>query len=128
MSKILFIEDEIALQTTLTTVLKEKGYEVGNAHDGEAGLKMAQEIKPDLILLDLILPKIDGFTVYFFNFFPAQLNRFKSPGHELITTTFQRLSNIIACRAAVSRVDLITGIACGVMTGRQVDRHGGVKC
>jgi len=43
--------------------LKEKGYEVGNAHDGEAGLKMAQDIKPDLILLDLILPKIDGFTV-----------------------------------------------------------------
>ena len=63
MSKILFIEDEISLQTTLGGALKEAGFEIENAYDGEAGLKAAQTSKPDLILLDLILPKMDGFQV-----------------------------------------------------------------
>ena len=63
MSKILFIEDEISLQTTLGGALKEVGFEIENAYDGEAGLKAAQTSKPDLILLDLILPKMDGFQV-----------------------------------------------------------------
>lgn len=63
MSKILFIEDEISLQTTLGGALKEAGFEIENAYDGETGLKTAQTSKPDLILLDLILPKKDGFQV-----------------------------------------------------------------
>lgn len=63
MSKILFIEDEISLQTTLGGALKEAGFEIENAYDGETGLKIAQTSKPDLILLDLILPKMDGFQV-----------------------------------------------------------------
>ena len=63
MSKILFIEDEISLQATLGGALKEAGFEIENAYDGEAGLKAAQTSKPDLILLDLILPKMDGFQV-----------------------------------------------------------------
>ena len=63
MSKILFIEDEISLQTTLGGALKEVGFEIENAYDGETGLKAAQILKPDLILLDLILPKMDGFQV-----------------------------------------------------------------
>ena len=63
MSKILFIEDEISLQTTLGGALKEAGFEIENAYDGETGLKTAQTSKPDLILLDLILPKMDGFQV-----------------------------------------------------------------
>ena len=50
MSKILFIEDEISLQTTLGGALKEAGFEIENAYDGEAGLKAAQTSKPDLIL------------------------------------------------------------------------------
>ena len=63
MSKILFIEDEISLQTTLGGALKEAGFDIVNAYDGETGLKTAQTSKPDLILLDLILPKMDGFQV-----------------------------------------------------------------
>lgn len=63
MSKILFIEDEVSLQTTLGGALKEAGFEIENAYDGETGLKTAQTSKPDLILLDLILPKMDGFHV-----------------------------------------------------------------
>ncbi len=63
MKKILFIEDESALQKTLGDTLKKKGYDVIGALDGESGLRMAKLKKPDLILLDLILPKMDGFEV-----------------------------------------------------------------
>jgi DNA-binding response OmpR family regulator len=63
MKKILFVEDETALQKAFGTILKEKGYEVISAFDGETGLKVAKEARPDLILLDLILPKIHGFEV-----------------------------------------------------------------
>lgn len=61
--KILFIEDEMRLQEALATKFRGEGYEVFSAMDGESGLKMAEEQKPDLILLDLILPKKDGFKV-----------------------------------------------------------------
>ncbi|KKQ32346.1 MAG: Two component transcriptional regulator, winged helix family [Candidatus Nomurabacteria bacterium GW2011_GWA1_37_20] len=61
--KILFIEDEARLQEAMAAKLKSDGYEVLSAFDGETGIKMAQEHKPDLILLDLILPKKDGFEV-----------------------------------------------------------------
>ena len=60
---ILFIEDEQALQDSMAEMLKSEGYEMLAALDGEAGLKVAQDKHPDLILLDLILPKKDGFKV-----------------------------------------------------------------
>ena len=63
MKKILFIEDESALQKTFGDTLKNKGYEVIGALDGESGLRSAKGERPDLILLDLILPKMDGFEV-----------------------------------------------------------------
>ena len=61
--KILFVEDESALQKIFGDVLKQEGYTVISALDGEAGLKTAKTEKPDLILLDLILPKMHGFEV-----------------------------------------------------------------
>ena len=61
--KILFIEDESALQMTLGNMLTKQGYEVLKAMDGKIGLELAEEKHPDLILLDLILPKMDGFGV-----------------------------------------------------------------
>lgn len=60
---ILFIEDESALQKTFGDILSKEGYEMISALDGEIGLRMAKTKKPDLILLDLILPKLDGFEV-----------------------------------------------------------------
>ncbi len=63
MKTILFIEDESALQKTVGEILKQEGYEVIPALDGEVGLKLAQRKTPDLILLDLVLPKIHGFEV-----------------------------------------------------------------
>jgi len=63
MKKILFIEDEQAIQTTFKDVLGNKEYEVISAFDGEEGLKLIKEKKPDLILLDLILPRKGGIEV-----------------------------------------------------------------
>jgi len=60
---ILLIEDEAALQKTIGEVLQKEGYNMLSAMDGEEGIKIAREKKPDLILLDLILPKKDGFGV-----------------------------------------------------------------
>jgi DNA-binding response OmpR family regulator len=59
--KILFIEDESALQETFGALLAGEGYEVIRALDGQSGLRLAKSEKPDLILLDLILPKMNGF-------------------------------------------------------------------
>ncbi len=63
MKTILFIEDESALHKTFGDLLTKEGYEMISALDGEAGLRLAKTKKPDLILLDLILPKMDGFEV-----------------------------------------------------------------
>ncbi|HDZ54302.1 MAG TPA: response regulator [Candidatus Nealsonbacteria bacterium] len=63
MKRILFIEDESALQKTLGEILKQEGYQMISALDGEVGLELAKNQKPDLILLDLILPKLHGFEV-----------------------------------------------------------------
>ncbi|MBU6414702.1 response regulator [Patescibacteria group bacterium] len=61
--KILFVEDEPDLQKTLGSVLENIGFEVVSAFDGEAAVTLAKQHLPDLILLDLILPKKDGFQV-----------------------------------------------------------------
>ncbi len=63
MKKILLIEDEQALQKTVGDRLSQEGYEIISALDGEIGLNLANAKKPDLILLDLILPKIQGLDV-----------------------------------------------------------------
>ena len=63
MKKILLIEDEAALQKTMGDVLSQEGYEVLFALDGEIGVRLAKEKTPDLILLDLVLPKMTGFEV-----------------------------------------------------------------
>ncbi|MDP2630769.1 MAG: response regulator [Candidatus Uhrbacteria bacterium] len=58
---ILIIEDEEVLQRALYLMFHEAGYTIASSTDGETGLKMAQRLNPDVILLDLILPKMSGF-------------------------------------------------------------------
>jgi len=60
---ILFIEDDKFLRELVVQKLMKEGYETLEAIDGEEGIKKVKEEKPDLVLLDLILPGIDGFEV-----------------------------------------------------------------
>jgi len=62
-SKILIIEDEVSLIDLLAAKLIKEGYVVQKALDGEEGLEKVHEWKPDLILLDIVMPKIDGYEV-----------------------------------------------------------------
>ena len=63
MKTILLIEDESALQKTIGDALSQEGFAVLSALDGEVGLRLAKEKRPNVILLDLILPKANGFDV-----------------------------------------------------------------
>jgi two-component system, OmpR family, response regulator VicR len=61
--KILVIEDDRALQNAMVEMLFQEGYQTVSAFDGEEGLEKLKIEKPDLILLDIILPKKDGYEV-----------------------------------------------------------------
>jgi len=61
--KILVIEDDKFLRELITRKLSDDGFVTVEARDGEEGIKKVKEEKPDLVLLDLILPSIDGFEV-----------------------------------------------------------------
>lgn len=61
--KILLIEDEEIMVSLLQRKLTEEGYDFFVAGNGEEGLKLMKEVKPDLILLDIIMPKKGGFEV-----------------------------------------------------------------
>ncbi len=61
--KILVVEDELVLRETLAYNLTKQGYEVITAADGSRAVELARQEKPDLILLDIMLPGIDGFEV-----------------------------------------------------------------
>jgi DNA-binding response OmpR family regulator len=61
--KILVVDDEVALQETLAYSLKKEGYSVEVAGDGNVALEMARNSKPNLVILDIMLPGKDGFEV-----------------------------------------------------------------
>ena len=61
--KILIVEDDKFLRELIARKLTDEGFDIVEAVDGEDGIKKIKETKPDLVLLDLILPSIDGFEV-----------------------------------------------------------------
>jgi DNA-binding response OmpR family regulator len=61
--KILLVEDNVDLRKMYHTFLQAHDFEVAEAVDGEDGLKVAKQYKPDLIFLDVMMPKKDGFQV-----------------------------------------------------------------
>jgi len=63
--RILIVEDDKFLRELISHKLIKEGYDIIEAADGEEGIKKATEEKPDLALLDLILPGIDGFEVLY---------------------------------------------------------------
>lgn len=61
--KILIVEDEPSLRKLLMDIFVKEGFEVSEAADGSVGLEVALKEKPDLILLDIIMPRMDGITM-----------------------------------------------------------------
>ena len=61
--KILVVDDEEKLAANLKVFLELNGYEVFAGHNGEEGLKLAREHKPDLIISDIMMPIMDGYTM-----------------------------------------------------------------
>jgi DNA-binding response OmpR family regulator len=78
--RILIVEDERPMRTALEDVLSSEGYRVLSAADGQGGLERAIAEKPDLILLDIMMPKLDGYTVC------AELRRLENPVPILMLT------------------------------------------
>ena len=60
---VLIVEDEAVLRDLLSQRLSQEGYAVEIAKDGEEGLRIMRESNPDLVLLDIVMPKLDGFEV-----------------------------------------------------------------
>ena len=63
MTKVLVVEDNANLAFGLTRSLESEGYEVEAAEDGLRGFEMARSTNPDLVVLDLMLPGMDGYTI-----------------------------------------------------------------
>lgn len=78
--RILVVEDELPMRTALRDCLERQGYRVLLANDGESGLAKALEEKPDLIVLDVMMPRLDGFAMC------AELRRLANPVPILILT------------------------------------------
>jgi len=80
MARILIIEDETPMRTALHDVIEAEGYRAITAADGDSGLQRALDEKPDLILLDIMMPKLDGYEVC------AELRRLANPVPILMLT------------------------------------------
>lgn len=63
MSKILVVDDEPFIMRSLTFVLQREGFEVLQAHDGEEAIEVLRREKPDLVFLDVMMPKKNGYQV-----------------------------------------------------------------
>src|ERR687891_2467250 len=61
-TKVLVVDDDLNIQRVLVFTLKQEGFEVHVASDGQAGVEMAESVKPDLILMDVAMPKLDGYA------------------------------------------------------------------
>jgi DNA-binding response OmpR family regulator len=90
MSRILIIEDEAPMRTALADLLTAEGYRVLTAADGESGLQRALDEKPDLILLDIMMPKLDGFALC------AELRRLANPVPVLMLTAKGQIEDRVA--------------------------------
>lgn len=93
MAKILFIEDDVTLVKMYEKKFTSDGYQVSIAYDGEEGLKKALDEKPDLVILDIMLPKMDGIMV--FKKLRSQAATFKTP--VLLLTNFNQEDAVFEC-------------------------------
>src|SRR5512140_618230 len=94
MSKILVIDDEPSITSLISAYLKPEGYEVQTAADGITGLKAVRSFKPDLVILDLMLPGMDGMELL------AALRR-------------ETNSYVILLTAKTEEIDKVVGLSVG---------------
>jgi len=87
--RILVVEDEASISNLVVSYLRKEGYEVFTAADGSAGLKAARAVKPDLIVLDIMLPGMDGLEVL------AQIRREANPYVILLTARSEEVDKIV---------------------------------
>lgn len=95
MPRILIVEDELPMRTALQDCIEAEGHRTLSAADGESGLRRALEEKPDLVLLDIMLPRLDGFSVC------SELRRRGSPALVLMLTAKGQIE------------DRVNGLDCG---------------
>ena len=62
--KIVYIEDDLEMTYLIKMILERKGYEVVSTNDGMEGFELIEKESPDLVLLDLMMPNIDGWDIY----------------------------------------------------------------
>lgn len=90
LERVLIVEDELPMRTVLSDCLSRQGYRVLAASDGEQGLGMALEQKPDLIVLDIMMPRLDGFALC------RELRRLELATPILILTARNRVEDRVA--------------------------------
>ena len=93
---VLVIDDEALTLRTISRGLSAEGFEVFTAESGEAGLKVFNDEKPDLILLDIVLPHMDGVEV-------LRQVKSTSPASELTARSITVSVIEVACRLTISR-------------------------
>tara|TARA_A100001015_G_C14718381_1_gene604900 strand:- start:215 stop:592 length:378 start_codon:yes stop_codon:yes gene_type:complete len=92
MPKVLLIDDEVAILDVLEMLLVSEGYDVYKSNSGEAGLKIAEKHIPDIIILDIMMPKMSGYMV---SNLLTKNNKLKHIPILLLTATSQMAGNII---------------------------------
>lgn len=92
-AKLLLVEDDVTLSKMYQKKFETEGYEVLAAYDGLEGLEKATKEKPDLVVLDIMLPKMDGLSV--FKKMRGNPETFKTP--VLLLTNFDQEDTVFEC-------------------------------
>jgi two-component system alkaline phosphatase synthesis response regulator PhoP len=109
--KILVVDDEQSILNLVDAYLRKEGYEVYTASDGPSGLKAALAYKPDLIVLDIMLPGIDGLEVL------TQLRRGSDAYVILLTAKSEEVDKVVGL--SVGADDYVTNPSARELTARQ---------
>lgn len=97
--RVLYVEDEVVIRRTITRVLEREGMEVRTANNGLEGLTIAREWRPDVILMDLMMPDMDGFEA-------TKALRADARTQDILIIAFSALDSILASiRAFKAGVD-----------------------
>ena len=88
-AKVLVVDDEVSLLRLVQTYLEREGFEVVTAEDGESALKLARETRPDLVVLDVMLPGLDGVEVC------RQLRQFSDAYVIMLTARSEEIDKIV---------------------------------